>query len=261
LAFVAQKTLSFREPSNTPEDAAMAVRVCCPSCDFTFDSNGSGGGRAMCCPSCGKPIIDSVAAPKLPKSLKPPEPDSLGRNALFQPAVRLVLEPRRRFRLPLLIGAGCLALLGFFILYAGGIGSFLRLKMPDQTEASDRPEPPYSAGSPQTVEQNPSMGGRQKVGAAPESVDGSTKAQQPPKDAQPANGQLDHKVLAKVKNATVFMKVVKADGSNGQGSGFFGVESGLVITNAHVLGTLKQEDPPPRKVEVVYCLGLVVALR
>ena len=51
------------------------------------------------------------------------------------------------------------------------------------------------------------------------------------------------------------MRVTMANGQIGQGSGFFGVESGLVLTNAHVLGMLNDDDLPPRKVEIVYHSG------
>ena len=70
-----------------------------------------------------------------------------------------------------------------------------------------------------------------------------------------AGGQLSAEVLAKVKRATVYIRVTMPNGGVAQGSGFFGVEPGLVLTNAHVLGMLKAESPAPKKVEVVYKNG------
>src|SRR5207253_851751 len=55
---------------------------------------------------------------------------------------------------------------------------------------------------------------------------------QPPPAPVPA-GQLQADVLAKVKRATVYIRVTLPDGNVAQGSGFFGVEHGLVLTNAH----------------------------
>ena len=56
-------------------------------------------------------------------------------------------------------------------------------------------------------------------------------------------------VVQRAKLSTVFIKVTMDDGS-ASGSGFFAVESGIVITNAHVLGMLEKNSKPPKKIEV-----------
>ena len=57
--------------------------------------------------------------------------------------------------------------------------------------------------------------------------------------------------VKKVKHATAYLKVTLADGSVAEGSGFFGMQPGIVLTNAHVLGMLQPESRQPRKIEVV----------
>ena len=63
-------------------------------------------------------------------------------------------------------------------------------------------------------------------------------------------GQLDREVLNKVKRATVLIRVTLRSQDVAQGSGFFAIEPGLVLTNAHVLAMLRKESPPPQKIEV-----------
>jgi uncharacterized protein (TIGR03067 family) len=70
----------------------------------------------------------------------------------------------------------------------------------------------------------------------------------------PAGG-LPSEVLRKVKKATVRVRVALADKSTATGSGFFGAEPGVLLTNAHVVGMLGREEPPPEKVEVILNSG------
>src|SRR5262245_44171156 len=58
-----------------------------------------------------------------------------------------------------------------------------------------------------------------------------------------------------VKQATVMLKVTSEGGRSAEGSGFFAVEPGIVVTNAHVLGMLQADSKPPTKVEVIVHSG------
>jgi S1-C subfamily serine protease len=69
------------------------------------------------------------------------------------------------------------------------------------------------------------------------------------------DGRIDPAVLKTVKRATVYLRVTLPDGEVVQGSGFFAVTPGLVLTNAHVLGMLRPESRRPTKVEVVVNSG------
>jgi S1-C subfamily serine protease len=70
-----------------------------------------------------------------------------------------------------------------------------------------------------------------------------------------AGVQLNPQVLAKLKLATVYIRVTTTTGLVGSGSGFFTGEPGLIVTNAHVLDMLDPANPPPKKIEVVYKSG------
>src|SRR5262249_22724265 len=67
--------------------------------------------------------------------------------------------------------------------------------------------------------------------------------------------QLAPEMLGKVKQATAYLRVALPNGGVSQGSGFFALEPGLILTNAHVLGMLRADGPPPRNVSVVVNSG------
>ncbi len=77
----------------------------------------------------------------------------------------------------------------------------------------------------------------------------------PPPAPPVAAGALDPALAAKVKQATVYLRVQLGTGGIAEGSGFFAVEPGIVITNAHVLGMLHASKAPPRSVDVVVHSG------
>jgi predicted Zn finger-like uncharacterized protein len=115
-------------------------------------------------------------------------------------------------------------------------------------------EPPAKEPTPQPVapptDPLPPLG-KQPAGDPPAKEPAPTA--DPP---APSGGvQLDRAVLTKVKLATLYLRITLPDGSVSQGSGFFGVEPGLVLTNAHVLGMLNPDSRRPQKVEVVYKNG------
>lgn len=84
----------------------------------------------------------------------------------------------------------------------------------------------------------------------------------PPPPAKKTSGeppaavlQLPGDVLSKVKKATVLIRVSSAEGE-GSGSGFFAVGAKeMVLTNAHVIGMLSPDSPPPKKIEIVMNSG------
>jgi S1-C subfamily serine protease len=67
--------------------------------------------------------------------------------------------------------------------------------------------------------------------------------------------QLDEQVLNKVKHATVHLKVRLANGNEAEGTGWFGAQAGVIITNAHVLDMLDADSRRPRRIEAVIDSG------
>ena len=76
----------------------------------------------------------------------------------------------------------------------------------------------------------------------------------PPVAPAVGNGGLAVEVLDRVKKATVYIRVNSAAGA-ASGSGFVEASSGQVLTNAHVLGMLNLNEPPPLSIEVVLQSG------
>jgi predicted Zn finger-like uncharacterized protein len=71
--------------------------------------------------------------------------------------------------------------------------------------------------------------------------------------ARPAQSktELDPEVVQRVKGAAVYLRVTLTNGGVGQGSGFFGMEPNLILTNAHVVGMLQPDNPAPKSIVAV----------
>jgi S1-C subfamily serine protease len=139
-------------------------------------------------------------------------------------------------------------LVPFFI--AAGVGAvFLIVVIGGQFFASSSGQRVPSSKSVETVADR-------SAPAAPR-VDGSGKGSDAaavvPENVVPS--EIDPKVLRQVKQATVYLSVNLPNGGVAEGSGFFALERGIVITNAHVLGMLRADSLLPRNVDVVIHSG------
>lgn len=72
---------------------------------------------------------------------------------------------------------------------------------------------------------------------------------------EPLPAEINQASVRKVKRATVHLSVETADGKRGEGSGFFAMEPGVVVTNAHVIGMLGPRSPRPKHIDVVLNSG------
>jgi predicted Zn finger-like uncharacterized protein len=87
---------------------------------------------------------------------------------------------------------------------------------------------------------------------------GAHVVEPPPADPDPApavGGELTAEVLHKVKRATLHLRVTLPDGNVAEGSGFFAVYPGVILTNAHVIGMLHAGTHKPQKIEVTQNSG------
>ncbi len=126
-----------------------------------------------------------------------------------------------------------------------------------KTPPAELPKQPVTELPKQPVTEQPKQPAVEKPKEpAVEKPKEPTPQPQPDRVVNPGNGQLDRATLQKIKDATVYFRVTQPDGSIAQGSGFFGLAPGLVLTNAHVLGMLSAEGRRPKRVEVVYHSGL-----
>jgi S1-C subfamily serine protease len=130
---------------------------------------------------------------------------------------------------------------------------FKETKDPPKESAPEKTKPPVQERPKETVKEQPKPPAQDPPKELPKE---QPKDPPPLKIAGGGNGQLDAAVLKKIKEATVYFRVTQEDGSISQGSGFFGLAPGLVLTNAHVLGMLSPDGRRPARVEIVYRSGL-----
>jgi S1-C subfamily serine protease len=81
------------------------------------------------------------------------------------------------------------------------------------------------------------------------------EADPPAPPHEPVNPELPPDLVQKVKRATVYLRVILADGKISQGTGFFGVLPNLILTNAHVIGMQGADFRRPQQIEVVLSSG------
>jgi uncharacterized protein (TIGR03067 family) len=87
--------------------------------------------------------------------------------------------------------------------------------------------------------------------ASKDAADDDGKLPQKKVEKKPAtDGSLSADVLRRVKEATTYVRVTWADGRSATGSGFFAIEPGLILTNAHVLDMLEAGRKEPGDIQV-----------
>src|SRR5205085_9445730 len=76
-----------------------------------------------------------------------------------------------------------------------------------------------------------------------------------------ADTALPADVLQRVKKSTVYIEVTAPEGLKGSGSGFFCLEPGIVVTNAHVAHMKQKGSPKPKLLEVFVDHGMRTELK
>lgn len=203
------------------------------------------------------------------------EPKGKGRRDEdeYQPA-------KKKSALPLILGV----LAGLVVLGGGGaVAVVLMTKQADTAQATSptaqdppatRPAPPVPPTTPVIIPQppidppkppvdppTPPMDPIKPVDPPNKPVDPPVKPVDPPvnpvdppvKPADPpvkpmTRDRVAPDTLAKLKQSTVYIEVDDLDGGGGSGSGWFGGEPGLIITNAHVLGMSYPGAKEPAKI-------------
>lgn len=230
----------------------MLLTIQCPSCAAKVAVAEENVGKCVRCPKCAaviqvaakRPAPAPAASVKNPAPAAPPARQSIqprppsnavvrerGRGASGPARSGKREEPKRSGgRGWLLVGAalGCGALVLGAIILGGGAIAWLALKPSVPSESSLQAEAPVMEQPDQPVELPP---------MAPA--------------AGPPPAQLERDLLEKAKKATVYLRVRLPNGDTAEGSGFFCLAPGVVVTNAHVLGMLRRDSQPPANVEVV----------
>jgi predicted Zn finger-like uncharacterized protein len=271
----------------------MSTRIVCPNCHTTYNVNDDQRGRRVRCKVCQAIFhvanaddgTDLREAQSAERGAPAPLPSALGapRSSMTEAGIRsraVRNKPARKIpalALMLIIGGvgGSLLIVAASAVFC----MWLWFNPPDTWRAAKQHEAqgpiaggPMFGGPIPKVRINEAADGEGKEAAA-EETDPPPPSPPPspelsfasplPKDADPAplangpaNPELPPDLVQKVKKATVYLRATLADGTIAQGSGFFGVEPNIVLTNAHVVGMLRPESRPPQKIEVVLNSGV-----
>ncbi|HZT79909.1 MAG TPA: trypsin-like peptidase domain-containing protein, partial [Gemmataceae bacterium] len=254
----------------------MPIRIQCSACGTTLNVADELRGKKVRCKGCGKPIPVGTpgSAPAraertqtAPRQSQPPSAEEV--RVRRQPERVADDGPPRRKKagVGVLVAVGAVggAALVLLLTCLGGIGYALFLWNKDEVPpppqaALDRPLAPPVDGPPVGAPADPpagnpggnvppagNLGGNVPPGG---NFGGNVPAggNAPPGGGQP--GQLDPKVLKKVQEATVLLRVNRRDGV-AEGSGFLAAEPGIVLTNAHVVGMLEPGTEPPQQIDVI----------
>ncbi len=244
----------------------MSIRVVCPSCRQVYNLDEAKQGKTVLCRGCQSPIavptLGRTPDDRIATSARPA--GAAGRAGRDEDG-----PPRRPARreevgssggknlVPIFLGCGGAALL-LVGLAVGGVVLFVFLRpgskkatpVVAQAAAAEEtpPAPAQGQNQPAPGPAAPMPGPAAGPPAAPPQ---GGEAAVPPGQA-PAEMAGD--VVRKVKQSTAYLRVRQPDGGLAEGSGFFALERGLVITNAHVVGMLRP-GRPPRGVDVVVHSG------
>lgn len=273
----------------------MTIRTVCPGCRAAYTVAEELQGKKARCRECQTmfvigaslpvqpaqeaPTLDAVppaveavqASPSVPASAVPPprvevveaDPTSGMRRPRQDDVPRRPMQRRKQksggllIVMVLLVGlfltAGLLAGAGYYLSY---VWNQAMADTARRVQGPPAPTPLPGAGPIETFPEDPFRDVTAKGGELmldPPLDDGKEPA---PKDPPPlSNGQLPGEVLARVKKATVFLRVAMASGQQGSGSGFFALEPGIVVTNAHVVGMTQVGAGKPQKLDVVLNQG------
>jgi predicted Zn finger-like uncharacterized protein len=258
----------------------MPIHAVCPECRSAYDLSEEQSGKKVRCKKCATVFVVGAAAkpaledavrdaepvreravpknvvPVAPRRASPRDDDFDDRDERRRPAPR-----KKSGSLGPVLLIGGLAVLGFVVI-VGGAALIFGIHWLAKDDASTG-DPKIVGGWNPRAQDN-----LQDNSRANKPVDNTPDDMTPvrfpevrddPEDANlkvgPAvNGQLAAGVLRKVKRATARISVTLAEGQ-ASGTGFFGVEENVLLTNAHVLGMLNPDADRPKSIEVILDSG------
>jgi S1-C subfamily serine protease len=248
----------------------MSIRLACPSCRQPYNLDDSMRGKTVRCSKCRSPFAVPAPTGQGPRAnggrpaeeriANSPRPASAARPVIRDEEDKSRRRPTEHHSRPedededakggrnlvpifVGVGAGALVLVGLVVAL---VVIALRPSDDQAAAASESPAVPVAAKGDPAPAPGP-------VAANP------LPPAEPPKGAEaavpagPVPAEMAADVVQKVKQSTAYLRVRSARGE-GEGSGFFALERGIVITNAHVVG-MKRGGNPPLSVEVVIHSG------
>jgi predicted Zn finger-like uncharacterized protein len=218
----------------------MSIRITCPSCQASYHVDDDLRGKRIRCSTCEEPVSvpDRKTESRIADRKGKTAPVSRGSADDCRASGRDREAPRTASKkgsggllLVLLLGGGAL-----LVLLAVGAGALILGGW-------------FIFGTSIPVPKD----GAQIAVAEPDAV---KRQENPAGDVkQPLPEKIADATLQRVKRSTAYLHVTMPGGVRAEGSGFFAIEPGIVITNAHVLGMKQAESRPPDSVEVVVNSG------
>jgi S1-C subfamily serine protease len=256
----------------------MSVRITCPSCGSSFFVGDEVRGQKIVCASCRKPMLVPAAANGGSKSsavrpaVKPSAPALPPRRRLRDDDVDFPVRPPANIPVreevdenlppqvvptaspsapavnPKLLLAGVIALVVVIAGLFGALWANFGRATPEKTS----PVVAARGDVPRADHQQPDIPTETPHEKKP--ADGAIEVSKGSlvEDAAKA---LPAEVRERVQRATASIKVFLPGGCISEGTGFFGIEKGLVLTSARVLGMLRPDTRLPQRVQVACVAG------
>ena len=250
------------------------IRFRCPSCGKAVSAPDDRAGRKAKCPACdthmivpqAPPTVQAVTRPPIhPGAIKPPVIPTLQPVPPVRPRhvpVRVMPTPRSSFPRGAILAGVLVAVFGGGVLVAFVMFRLLSeaprdanaqvvhaVQVDVKAPAVDNANNPAPAPVPAVVVRNPAP----VTKVAPAQQPAPTPVEKPaePDIKAPLPERIAPDTTKKVKRAAAYLKVTRSDGPPAEGSGFFALQPGIVVTNAHVVGMLRAGADKPRNVEIV----------
>ena len=259
----------------------MAIRVTCADCGHKFSAPDNRAGKTVACEECDETVrvplakagtgpakaVPVAKASPVAKSVKKKvvvDDDEIDDDDETPRSRQKPAEAVKKSALPMLLIAG-----GVLLLLVGGGGAavfFLTKDAPPAVVAS--PTGPMYTGNPMPPDTKPESkpttpDPKPTPATKPDSKPIEPKPVEPkpvePKPVEPKpvarRDTPDKATFDRMAHATVYIEVEDQRGGGSSGSGWFGLENNLVVTNAHVLGMKAPGSKEPKKITVYVDAG------
>ncbi|MBI2805715.1 MAG: trypsin-like peptidase domain-containing protein [Planctomycetes bacterium] len=240
----------------------MAVPITCLACNASYSVDDSKRGKKVYCRECKKPVAVPGEDGTIPTAPKPRVKTGTGESG-ERPALRSDDSNARSGGSAVLIVGGLVAM---FVLFGVGLVALIAIlvKQSSAPTTDEKPDPFVFNDLGKKKDADKAI----KIPVKPIPKPNIDRKPDPPRDQKKKKTEPEPKpvvkdlpkeitpeITARVKQTTVYLKVTLPTGEISEGSGFFALERGIVITNAHVLGMSSPSNPPPESVEVVVRSG------
>jgi predicted Zn finger-like uncharacterized protein len=257
----------------------------CKACGAGIPVRAGAGAAAR--PTAAKPMVAKALPADDREDTRPARPARRPRDDddYDDDRPRVKKGEKKKSALPLLVAGGLAALLvagGAGAYFAGLFGGQTKPEVADGGAGAGKGGPPSPMSPPPAPNKEPDeyppvMPGRDpKTGKLLSEMNKATKPTAAPSEPErkqaipaplaqipkgtttapagspppPTKTEPDPATLKRCKDATVLFRVEDKNGKKWEGSGWFGLESNLIVTNAHVLGMKTPNSLPPKKITI-----------